>query len=625
VLAALALLAAFALGRLALSATRAERHLTALETNVFSLAAGLSLCSLLTLALGLFGLLHEAWLFRSLLLAATVVWGYRRYSGSLQKAGGRDPGEPAAGESPEWLPARAAWLALPFVAVILLGGMLPPWEFDVREYHLQVPKEWYQAGRISFLPHNVYGNMPLGAEMHALLSMALIGGERAWWWGALAGKTIIAGFALLTSLALFAAGCRLANRTAGLIAALTYISVPWVTHVSVSGLIEGAFGCYAFLAVHALLVWDAGQGDQSGGGRSPRRGLLLLAGFFAGSAAACKYPALLFVVAPVAGYVFLRPLLVPHLPAWPTGPHDDLSAPAAPLAKQSGRDAAGSASRRVNVRATVLVLLATLAASGLWLAKNAWQTGNPIYPLVFGGQTRSPARMAQWNQAHRVPVDDRGRRHSVGQAADAVARFAWRSRWQSPLLLPLALMAAWARRQRRAVCLLALYAAFYLLAWWIWTHRIERFWVPLLPVVCLLAGIGVAWCSAKPWKATIVAVLGLGMTGNLLFNLSSPNQDHRYLVALDYLRVDMPADEQAVSRVKPVHRWLNRHADEVRRVLLVGDAEPFDLEVPVLYNTCFDECLFEKLFRGRTRDQRRAALRARGISHIYFDWSEFDR
>ena len=42
--------------------------------------------------------------------------------------------------------------------------MLPPVDFDVREYHLQAPKEFFQPGRISFLPHNVYANMPLGAE-----------------------------------------------------------------------------------------------------------------------------------------------------------------------------------------------------------------------------------------------------------------------------------------------------------------------------------------------------------------------------------------------------------------------------------------------------------------------------
>ena len=60
-------------------------------------------------------------------------------------------------------------------------------------------------------------------------------------------------------------------------------------------------------------------------------------------------------------------------------------------------------------------------------------------------------------------------------------------------------------------------------------------------------------------------------------------------------------------------------------VLLVGDAQPFDLEVPARYNTCFDENLFQRLLQGQTREQRWAALRGERISHVYVDWNEIDR
>ena len=79
-------------------------------------------------------------------------------------------------------------------AILVAGSLLPPWEFDVLEYHLQVPKEWLRSGRIAFLPHNVYGNMPLGAEMHALLAMVSIGGDDGWWRGAMVGKLIMTVF-----------------------------------------------------------------------------------------------------------------------------------------------------------------------------------------------------------------------------------------------------------------------------------------------------------------------------------------------------------------------------------------------------------------------------------------------
>ena len=37
----------------------------------------------------------------------------------------------------------------PFVVVMILGSMLPSIDFDVLEYHLQGPKEYYQAGHIA--------------------------------------------------------------------------------------------------------------------------------------------------------------------------------------------------------------------------------------------------------------------------------------------------------------------------------------------------------------------------------------------------------------------------------------------------------------------------------------------
>ena len=72
---------------------------------------------------------------------------------------------------------------------MLLGAMLPAIDFDVLEYHIQGPKEYFQAGRITFLPHNVYTNMPFGVEMLHLIGMEVLDD---WWWGALAGQLLVA-------------------------------------------------------------------------------------------------------------------------------------------------------------------------------------------------------------------------------------------------------------------------------------------------------------------------------------------------------------------------------------------------------------------------------------------------
>jgi hypothetical protein len=60
-------------------------------------------------------------------------------------------------------------------------------------------------------------------------------------------------------------------------------------------------------------------------------------------------------------------------------------------------------------------------------------------------------------------------------------------------------------------------------------------------------------------------------------------------------------------------------------VLLLGDAEPFDLELPAVYNTCFDDCQFTRIFKDRTREERLAALAAEKIAYVFCSWSHLAR
>ena len=86
------------------------------------------------------------------------------------------------------------------------------------------------------------------------------------------------------------------------------------------------------------------------------------------------------------------------------------------------------------------------------------------------------------------------------------------------------------------------------------------------------------------------------------------------------------AGELEDSHHAHVHRYLNRHVPSPGgKVLLVGDAEPFDLRVPVLYNTCFDESIFEQLMRDRDAQQRLAVLRKHEITHVFVYWRLIDR
>ena len=154
-----------------------------------------------------------------------------------------------------WLPGL---VIAPFVVVMILGSMLPAIDFDVLEYHLQGPKEYFQAGQIAFLPHNVYTNMPFGVEMLHLLGMEVMGD---WWWGALAGQLLVAFFAPAAAMLIAATAYRAGSARAAWIAAIVYLSTPWIYRLAVIAYVEGPLCFY-----HAALVWAAvwRNGDSFG-------------------------------------------------------------------------------------------------------------------------------------------------------------------------------------------------------------------------------------------------------------------------------------------------------------------------------------------------------------------------
>ncbi|HWB10687.1 MAG TPA: hypothetical protein VG826_15770 [Pirellulales bacterium] len=553
------------------------------ERIVFSCGVGLNAISLYVLAAGLAGMLNR-WVFilPAAALAALSIWrAPPRWSAGT--------GGAQADRRDDEISTRWLWMAAPFVAAILLGAMLPPVDFDVREYHLQAPKEFFQQGSIRFLPHNVYGNMPLGSEMFSLLGMVLVDD---WWLGALIGKTVIAFFAPLTALALLAAGRRFASPGAGVVAAVLYLSIPWVSVVSTSGLIEGALAFYLLLSLYAALLWwrvqDA-ENDQSDADRQGRwkvtDGCLALAGFCAGGAVSCKYPAVLFVAVPLAALVVARSA------RW------------------------GPARRGRVGRPAIIYSLALFAGCGLWFIKNWALTGNPVYPLLydwFGGETRTPEINARWLDAHRP--------HQFGLSPliESVVIVAVKSAWLSPVLVPLAALGLFVRRYRWPALLLAGYFGYVIATWWLFTHRIDRFWIPVLPVLALLAGIGAVWSTSLAWRRATLATLAVGLGVSFVFVTSHEVTYNSYFVSLARTRNDP-------GRVNGWHRVLNSSVPAGCRVLSVGDAQVFDIEVPVIYNTVFDASAVASICEDRPADQIASELRRQNISHVFVDWREIRR
>ncbi len=566
---------ALAAGRIVLELLRVADRFTRLEQFALSAAIGLQVNSLVMLAVGTLWSTQSRWFWASyavmVLVAAMVV--LRR---NIQVADQSAPPEDSI-LSPRWL-----WLAAPVAVLLLLGAMLPPVDFDVREYHLQGPKEFFQIDRITFLPHNVYANMPLGAEQQASIGMAVTGD---WWTGALVGKTVMAAYTLFAAVLVYAAGRRWYGRDAGIIATVLYLTTPWIFKVSVGGLNEGASSLYWLAAVHVVLCLHTEQ--------QRRWQLGLLAGLLAGAAAACKYPAALFVVIPLFVWIAAQAR------SWRWQP----------LAAYT---------------AGVVVCF------GPWLLKNALLTGNPVYPLldsIFDGATRTPELAAQWNAAHRPPG------FGLVELFDSAKQFLLTNDWAGLWLIPLAIFSLLRRdaadtrlrRDAAATWPIGYFLLFVLAAWWLATHRIDRFLAPALPLLALLAGRGGARLHAEltrrhgrlKWAVPLMLSFGLLYCG-LLAATGAMGTYQKFFVQLELLRKDP-------VRVDAVHLWANDSANQVTGLLLVGDAQPFDLEVPAYYNTVFDPSLLLAMQPLTATDAFHQQLAARRISHLYVHWGEIDR
>jgi hypothetical protein len=133
---------------------------------VLSAALGMAAVSLWTFAIGFAGLLHYPLLIVAPLLLMAALGAFDWYRQHRLSSAEASTSEPIPWP---WIAAAA-----PIVICTLLGGMMPPYEYDVLEYHLRLPTEWIASGRIAVEPL-ISRSIPLAETVEAIANPA-----RAW-------------------------------------------------------------------------------------------------------------------------------------------------------------------------------------------------------------------------------------------------------------------------------------------------------------------------------------------------------------------------------------------------------------------------------------------------------------
>jgi hypothetical protein len=258
-------------------------------------------------------------------------------------------------------PAGISWLwlvpvislATACVAASVMPGVLwkplDPHPYDVISYHLQVPREWYEMGKIVPLSHNVFSFFPFNVEMQYLLLMHAMRGP----WNAMyACQFLSVIYAALMVIAVASEG--------GVVGAAIVSCVPWVIMLAGVAYVESALMFYTALSV----IWAM---------RSNRN--LILAGIMAGLACGVKItavPMLLFAI-PIAMLL---------------------------------------TTRKIFFSCVVFVVVGLLVLSP-WLIRNLVWAGNPIFPVAMrtlGRAHFSDEQVERFDRAHSAKADSIGMR-----------------------------------------------------------------------------------------------------------------------------------------------------------------------------------------------------------------------
>ncbi len=571
------------------------------EQLLYGAGLGLGLVATTVMLLGWAGLLHRA-LWIALLAVAAAAGAVRSFRlsaapcpkprTSVRADAHTRPTPPALRRDADASPGSPRWLWLivcPFLALTVLVACVPPghlWAeegngYDVLEYHLQMPKEYLEAGRVFYARHNVYANFPANVEMLYLLGMILRGRAIE---AAVTCQLLNAGLAILTVAAAWMAGRR-HGPTTGLISAVVAAGVDWLTYLSGVAYVENGMLLFGMLACSALTAGIDASNE--------RRGWWALAGVLAGLAVGCKYIAGVLIGLPmtVALFFCLR------------------------------------ASLRRKVLAVCIFAATQAIAFAPWAVKNAVMTGNPVFPLanqVFqafppGWGTDESRHFAA---AHATLPGERGIasrlkalwRHVPG---DADQRF-------GALLLTFAIWGAIERRRDRTARFHTLTALLQIPLWLGTTHLYARFAVPLLIPLVQLAGRVSPGVGRR--RTAVIALLLLGSAVNLGF-----------LNAL-YLRHMVPGGrrlalegvtEYFTEGAAPGLEYLeivNGQLPSDARVLLVGDAKAFYFRRAVDYCVVFNRSPFvEAVRRDGSGPGLINWLTAHGYTHVLVNWAEIRR
>jgi hypothetical protein len=554
-------------GRLCLSAA-AIRLASRGEGLFLSAGIGITITGYAVFLLGVTGSLDPSGI--HLLLISLAFISAAGWSRTLRTA----PAAPA-GRSVWDLPAAVV------LGILLLAGfflvLTPEMGKDALIYHLAVPKLYLLHHGFYFIPGNVFAGYPLLGEMHYLLALFLQNDILA----KTMNYAVLCG--ILLGMGLFARFL-LREHALPALSMLIFLSIPSVFAVSHMAYNDLFVTFFTLAAFYSFLRWSE-QGMTA---------WLILCGVFSGSAAACKYTALLLTPFGCLGILWCS-------------------------------------SRRKAETLQALRLLALYAAAALiagspFYLKNWLMSGNPFYPFFYGifggrGWDGDQARL------YDLFIQNLGMGRSLLDYLLLPWNLSLRAKMDSPqfdgILGPIFLLIlpflAGLRHWETPVRLLLIYVLLTFLFWASSAQQI-RYLIPLFTVLAIVTG---AILTRYRCRKRIFVLLLCLVAGSLAFN--------GYHIVRDFMKISplrvavgIESRDDFLSRTLPpyrMYRFIHRNLPPNARVFL--------LYMKNYTFLCDRDCYADSMFEAHTlqmilreesfADGVRNRLKAMGFTHLLYD------
>jgi len=221
-----------------------------------------------------------------------------------------------------------------FFVLLVLRTLTPPHVADELIYHLPVPLQFVQAGRVFPSYDNSLGNMPF--LVHMIYALFLLAGSDV------AAKLFSLFLAVATAVLLYAFCCRYITRRAGVIALFAFFASGMIVELAITTRIDVSLAGMLFACTYAMINYLSTRS----------RAWLWLSAVFAGFSLGIKHTAALWIF--LVGILYLVETI---------------------------------RSREQILKVLqygVMYTLLALAVASPWYIKNAVWFHNPIYPFVTG-------------------------------------------------------------------------------------------------------------------------------------------------------------------------------------------------------------------------------------------------